>query len=669
VTASHDDLNIEIEGRKAGEAEIRQLNADLDKRLRERTTDLEQRTRQLAAESEQRLKTQQALADQIALVAGILNAIPYPIFVKDAEARFLICNHAYEHAFGVESESLKGQTVLDLDCLPEEERIRFHDEDVAVIRDADQRSYELTIAFADEEEHPALYSVNGFRHDDGRPGGLIGLLVDITDHKRAEQELAAARQAVEQANGEKGDLTALLSETQAKLVAAIRATEEAARKATRERDHLAARLAETEEKLAESICAAEEAAARQAFAAETIVVAREELAEPTGTPEGEAVESMVPPAAESEIEPDVSEAEEEQGEPDRQASAEAEIDATPDEESAVDDLPPTESDAVIPIEPVEAGFAEPAPSPPGREQEKSAEQQTPEEPPAKPGTRKSPRARKNAAPSPQQELFTLDAPQPVASTISARGESKDPAPPPESVEEETESKRADRSVRIAPAPEPIPDEFVSLDGIDAADRLRRAGGNRKVYRNLLLKFRDSHGHVAGEIQTAVESGNQDLARRLVHTLKGASANIGADELCEVAKALEAVMKGQAQDEDEALLPRLDAELRRVVASIDELEPPAGAPSVPVSPPAPRKASEVAAPRPFDVKALRLSLWTLESLLRNADIDAQAELEALHPQVKGTAFEARFATLAREIAGERFESAVAELERIKTDLAG
>lgn len=84
--------------------------------------------------------------------------------------------------------------------------------------------------------------------------------------------------------------------------------------------------------------------------------------------------------------------------------------------------------------------------------------------------------------------------------------------------------------------------------------------------------------------------------------------------------------------------------------------------------APAKASEAPVP-PLEVKALRLSLWTLESLLRNDDIDSQAELEALLPQVKGTAFEARFNTLAREIAGYRFESAVAELERIKIDLAG
>ncbi len=470
VTASRDEFKVEIEGHQAAEAEIRQFHAELDKRLRECTADLAQRTGQLTAESEERLKTQQALADQHALVAAILNAIPYPIFVKDAGARFLICNHAYEHAFGVESESLKGQTSLDLDCLPEEERIRFHDEDVAVIRDADQRSYELTIAFADEEEHPALYSVNGFRQDDCRPGGLIGLLVDITGHKRAEQELAAARQAIEDAVREKNDLLSSMSQS-----------------------------AETP---SEPTRLEAEPPATPALVEETLVVSDAEFAEPPIVPESEVEEAVVEPATEPESEPLQPELASKRRGRIRRAPTPDEI-----ETPIADDLP---ADELPPMDSTDSDVMEGAPELPENEEPKPTDSPGPEEPPAKPAAKKASRVRKSAAPSRQQELFVMDSP---------RG-----------------------------------------------------------------------------------------------------------------------------------------------------EPPAGAPSAPSSPPAPRKVSAVPAPPSFDVKALRLSLWTLESLLRNADMDAPAELAALHPQVKGTAFEARFAALAREIAGERFESAVAELERIKTDLA-
>jgi PAS domain S-box-containing protein len=102
------------------------------------------------------------------------------------------CNKAYEWEFGTTSEHLKGKTVLDLEYLPEEERRRFHEEDMAVIREVSRRSYELPITFADGETHITMYSVDGFNLSDGNPGGLIGLMVDITDQKRAEEELRKA---------------------------------------------------------------------------------------------------------------------------------------------------------------------------------------------------------------------------------------------------------------------------------------------------------------------------------------------------------------------------------------------------------------------------------------------------------------------------------------------
>src|SRR4029079_13728112 len=115
---------------------------------------------------------------RLAFQQGLMETIPYPMFVKDAGARFVSCNEAYEREFGTTSVFLKGKTVLDLEYLPEADRRKFHEEDTAVIRDASRRSYELPIQYADGRTHVALYSVDGFKLSDGSPGGLIGLLVD-----------------------------------------------------------------------------------------------------------------------------------------------------------------------------------------------------------------------------------------------------------------------------------------------------------------------------------------------------------------------------------------------------------------------------------------------------------------------------------------------------------
>nr|WP_320160712.1 PAS domain S-box protein [uncultured Methanoregula sp.] len=134
-----------------------------------------------------------ALADLVLFQQALIDSIPYPVFIKDATGRFVGCNRAYEREFGTTRDYLLGKTVLDLDYLPPEERKRFHAEDMAVIgKVGGRKSYELPIEYADGITHMTLYSVDGFRLTDGRPGGLIGMLVDISDRKKMEDSLKEA---------------------------------------------------------------------------------------------------------------------------------------------------------------------------------------------------------------------------------------------------------------------------------------------------------------------------------------------------------------------------------------------------------------------------------------------------------------------------------------------
>ena len=159
----------------------------------------------------ERKRAEQELAYRLTFQRALLETIPYPMFVKDAKGRFLSCNKAYEREFGTASDLLKGKTVLELEYPPEAERRKFHEEDLAVIRDAGRRSYELPIQYADGQTHISLYSVDGFKLTDGSPGGLIGLLVDITDQKRIAEELREAKAKAEEATQMKSMFLANMS--------------------------------------------------------------------------------------------------------------------------------------------------------------------------------------------------------------------------------------------------------------------------------------------------------------------------------------------------------------------------------------------------------------------------------------------------------------------------
>ena len=151
------------------------------------------------------------LIRQFALLQALLDTIPNPIFYKGADSRFLGCNGAYEAFFGVARGDFIGRRVLDLDYLPEQARRAYQAEDEAVIAEGGRISREVAMPGADGQMHDTLYSVTAFQSADGAPGGLIGVIVDITPLKQAKREAERARLAAEQAAAAKADFLANMS--------------------------------------------------------------------------------------------------------------------------------------------------------------------------------------------------------------------------------------------------------------------------------------------------------------------------------------------------------------------------------------------------------------------------------------------------------------------------
>ncbi|HRZ38163.1 MAG TPA: PAS domain S-box protein, partial [Candidatus Paceibacterota bacterium] len=128
-----------------------------------------------------------ALRDHAAFLQALVDTIPYPVFYRGADTRFLGCNRAYEHAFGVRRETLLGKRLVELDLLPEAERLAFQAEDESILATAGFIEKEISIPMADGRVHDLLYYVSSFRRADGSVGGLIGTMVDVSDRKKVEE--------------------------------------------------------------------------------------------------------------------------------------------------------------------------------------------------------------------------------------------------------------------------------------------------------------------------------------------------------------------------------------------------------------------------------------------------------------------------------------------------
>ena len=151
-----------------------------------------------------RLAAARALAQERAQLQIIIDTIPYPVFYKGPNARYLGFNRAYEQTFGVSADSLIGKNVLELDYLPEADRQNYQAEDLSIIAQASSVQREMQMPFADGKLHDTLYFVNGYRNADGTPGGLVGTFADISP-------MVEARRAAEEATKAKSDFLANMS--------------------------------------------------------------------------------------------------------------------------------------------------------------------------------------------------------------------------------------------------------------------------------------------------------------------------------------------------------------------------------------------------------------------------------------------------------------------------
>ncbi|HEX5805445.1 MAG TPA: response regulator [Macromonas sp.] len=188
--------------------ELARAQETMRHQLRQSSHALAQANEQLEAKVAERT---QAALQQKALLEALLDVIPNAIFYKGADSRFLGCNQAYEAAFGVSRASFIGKRVLDLDYLPEAARAAFQAEDEAIIRSMGRLVRREALTFADGQMHHTLYSVTAFANPDGSPGGLIGVIVDVSELTRAEAAAREARAQAEAAASAKADFLANMS--------------------------------------------------------------------------------------------------------------------------------------------------------------------------------------------------------------------------------------------------------------------------------------------------------------------------------------------------------------------------------------------------------------------------------------------------------------------------
>jgi PAS domain S-box-containing protein len=186
LAAQNDRLQREISERKSAEEALQQARAALENRVEARTIELAQAIASLKAENTEREKAESTIRLQRDFLQQLIDTIPAPVFYKDFEGRFMGCNAAYESFKAISRAELFGKTVYEV--FPEELADTFREADLSLFSHPGVQHFETAVQDADGNMREVLFRKATFRDLEGKVAGLVGVIVDITERKLAEEQ-------------------------------------------------------------------------------------------------------------------------------------------------------------------------------------------------------------------------------------------------------------------------------------------------------------------------------------------------------------------------------------------------------------------------------------------------------------------------------------------------
>ena len=115
----------------------------------------------------------------------IIDNIPFPLFYKDIQGKYLGCNMAFCKYLGKTKQDLIGKTVFEI--LDKDQAQSFHDRDQELLATGDSQSYETEITFPDNNKLNVVFHKSVFYNLENKPLGIVGVYFDITERVKAER--------------------------------------------------------------------------------------------------------------------------------------------------------------------------------------------------------------------------------------------------------------------------------------------------------------------------------------------------------------------------------------------------------------------------------------------------------------------------------------------------
>ncbi|MEQ8224470.1 MAG: PocR ligand-binding domain-containing protein [Candidatus Eremiobacterota bacterium] len=144
----------------------------------------------LAQEILERKRAEEELRGSRAMLANIMNSIPQSVFWKDRNSVYMGCNQVFAEAVGIDNtEEIKGKTDFDLPWPEDETKVYRADDREVMEKNIIKRHIIEPLQQSDGKRLIIDTTKIPLTDQDGNIYGILGVYDDITERKKAEEEI------------------------------------------------------------------------------------------------------------------------------------------------------------------------------------------------------------------------------------------------------------------------------------------------------------------------------------------------------------------------------------------------------------------------------------------------------------------------------------------------
>ncbi len=125
----------------------------------------------------------------------IIDTLPIPIFYRDINGVYQMCNAAHEKFTGKTKEQIVGKSIHEVHV--KEMADKYLSQDKELLSKPDVQVYNTPVRHGDGTSHNVILNKAVIRDNEGKIVGIVGSINDITELKKTEKRLEKARESME----------------------------------------------------------------------------------------------------------------------------------------------------------------------------------------------------------------------------------------------------------------------------------------------------------------------------------------------------------------------------------------------------------------------------------------------------------------------------------------